>query len=134
WSVVVLSTVAGIELLVIAFLLSYGNFFFGFDTKTVTPSRVFQFKNSITCNIIHSTHHEGMGMKLPWHEIDSFELNGLDTETPTMKTAYYTNPLPLRKVYDTEGYIKLENAEDDLASNTIGILKENGNFVRSVTG
>lgn len=133
WSVAVLAVIVVIQFLAIILVVYY----FPpvtFDLKTVKPTVDFRYKDSLLCHIVFSTHKEGVGISLPWHEVKEFTLAGLDTDQPTLKTSYYSQPVVLRKVFESETHITLEYAEPNWNTETIGIMKNTGTFVQSMTG
>lgn len=105
----------------------------GFDAKTVKPFDDFTYKNELTCTIVYSTHQAGhTGLIMPWFDNDSFTLAGLDSDKPSM-TVNGKKWTDLQKVSETDGYLQLQ-IPPSVGSDTIGLMTDNGSFVRTITG
>lgn len=134
WSVVILVTLLVVQFIVLAVLVYNSAPLAGFDVKTVKPVVDFTYKGSLMCSILYSTHSKGKGVSLPWHEVQEFTLSSLDTDQPRFGTSYFSQSVALRKSYESDDYITLENEEEGRDTQTIGIMKKTGTFVRTMTG
>lgn len=134
WPFVILVALVVIQFLALAFFVYRFPPFGGFDAKIVKPVADFKYKSSLTCHILYSTHTKGGGISLPWHEVSDFTLSALDSDQPKLETSYYSQHVALRKEFESDDYITLENREQRWDTETVGVFKKTGTFVRVMTG
>lgn len=132
--ITVLLIVAALELIVIVYMLPVSRPLVGLGKAVVEPTGDFQYSNSLTCKIVQTTHQKGDGVSLPWYEVMEFEVIGLDTEHPKLLTDYYPQGVELKKAYESDEYLTLENTDPSWDTQVIGIMKKEGVFVRTMTG
>ena len=134
-TVFILGVIATLELAAILFLIIIYPSITGFHGKTVKPVDNFQYKDALTCTIIHTTYNDPkiLGISLPWLEYKKFTLTGLNTDNPQLlvdgeKRVGYAK--------DYEGNTHLTLSLDPQSWNTdvISLMKNTGSFVRTITG
>ena len=104
------------------------NFYKNFDRQRVTSSENFEYKDTLTCSIVYSTHKKNSGPFLPYLEESNFQLSGLKTDKPKIDS------YDLVKISEGDDYATLQITSSRDSVETISILKREGTFVRSVFG
>lgn len=108
--------------------LGYKELFASFDQKRASGTEGFQLKDTLICEIQHSTHRSGRGPFLPYLEEKSFTLDRLNTESPTIQG------FNLQVEYKGNDYLILRSKPIERFSETVGILTTNGTFTRTIIG
>ena len=138
--VIILTIVAVLECLAIALLLTdraaSTEFDRSFDSSNVRGTQGFNSKDTLICQIIHATHHNGNGILLPFYEEKTFTLTQLSTDAPEFFRQDRQPWGKFHKQYDNERYVtlKMEQVEPSLDSDVIGLNKTTGTFVRTIQG
>jgi len=135
WSVVILSVIGGLVLIVIVVGVIYFYPNAVFSMRTVRPVVGFEYKNTLFCTILYSTNRGGVSgiNALPSINFTSFTLIGLDTDTPQVLVD--GNSIGgWRATYDGDQYITVQADKSGPSTDIIGLMKNNGTFVRTITG
>ncbi|MCH7492960.1 hypothetical protein IID19_05265 [Patescibacteria group bacterium] len=135
WSVIIPSIIVVIALII----LVAGTFYFypvvAVSIKSVKPVANFQYKDTLTCTTVYTTYRQpGMfGIKLPWLEYDKFTLKGLNADT--LQVVVDGKSLGnWQKVYDGDIYLTIQRTPASWNMDTIGLMKDTGAFVRTISG
>lgn len=109
-------------------VIFYLNLFKTFDQRQVSSNPNFQYADTLTCNVVYSTHSRNRGPFLNYLEEKNFTLSKLTTNTPEISS------YPLIKISEGEDYITVQSNPSTDSIETISLLKDKGTFVRSVFG
>ena len=133
WSIVILTVLVMIEGAALVYFIFFHPHTFGFDTKTVRPADNFHFSNDIQCEVVHSTRNPNTGLALDYLDRKNFNINNLLSDNPQM---YFGEKKwsDLTKLFESPEYIVLQTTPASWNVETIGIMKENGSFVRTMSG
>lgn len=135
WSVAILTILVVLEAIAVALLLTDrigpAELDRNFDNSRVSGKRGFTYSDTLTCHVTQNTHRNS-GLNLPYYEVKTFILQGLETDNPKL----IINDKPwsdCSKQYDEEGYLTLQ-MKTSWGSDVIGLDKTTGTFVRTIQG
>lgn len=126
--IIIISVIAVMEL----FVILYMQFFRSFDHQDVKQNDDFQYRETLTCRVVHTTRTKG-GLYLPYYDEKIFVFTKLNTDNPEFLDEEGETWAKYKKKYDGEKYITLE-MESSWDSDIIGINKKTGTFVRTIQG
>ncbi|MDP2631041.1 MAG: hypothetical protein Q8P56_06590 [Candidatus Uhrbacteria bacterium] len=112
--------------------------FLRFDVRHVSPTNNFEYKNTLSCQVAHSTYKDLGEPMMEYYIERNIQLTSLDTDTPQLSVAGFEQPL--KKIqdgtYTATFYTESVFSEDmeDSSIEMIQVHKLDGTFVRTFVG
>ena len=135
WLVVFPATIVGVIFIIVIAAVVYFYPNAVFNMRTVRPVVGFEYKNTLICTILYTTNRGGVSgiNSLPSINFTSFVLTGLDTDIPQVLVD--GNSIGgWRAIYNSDQYITVQADKSGPSTDIIGLMKNNGTFVRTITG